>query len=447
VKAQTRRTVETRVCQACLFSMMRTAPPIAPQGSSRRLLRSGSSDYRLNQINASLRRHASGTAASKAKRFQRANEPPTRFAKASSTSETTPIDFGKLAEQLEEIKKFLDSHDSQTYIPAERAILVALRALAEISPEPPKSPTPPEATASPEVRGNASQTAASGLLSIERRSSAVTSEAGAAAPTAKPTIQTAQLWEVQEQISETAYNILKRPTVFITPKILEEYVKLQAKLGQPESLPEVFRLYASKPHPSLKAGKLELSPTNPNKAANAIEPATADAALDAAIEAKNLELALAIVEQSYAAPAFLRAKFVKRALFPVSGLAVLPFGIYGLATKLATLQESMDAATATNVAFVGILAYVGFTATLGVVVISTANDQMKRVRWAPGLPLRRRWLREEERAALDKIACSFGFSEETRFGEEEGADFEILREWVLQRGMLLDQLELMEGMS
>ena len=89
----------------------------------------------------------------------------------------------------------------------------------------------------------------------------------------------------------------------------------------------------------------------------------------------------------------------------------------------------------------------GFTLSIGLVASATANDQMRRVSWTPGTPLRQRWLREEERAAFDRVACSFGFSEEQRYGEEEGNDFQALRQYVLQKGMILDAVELMEGMS
>jgi hypothetical protein len=107
----------------------------------------------------------------------------------------------------------------------------------------------------------------------------------------------------------------------------------------------------------------------------------------------------------------------------------------------------MDSAMATNVAFAGILAYVGFTATIGVVAVTTANDQMDRVTWAQGMPLRERWIREDERAAIDRIASAWGFREVWRRGEEEGEDWDNLREWVGRRGMILDRVELMEGME
>lgn len=102
---------------------------------------------------------------------------------------------------------------------------------------------------------------------------------------------------------------------------------------------------------------------------------------------------------------------------------------------------------ATNVAFVGITAYVGLTAMIGVVAVATANDQMDRITWGQGIPLRERWMREEERAAIDKIAGVWGFREVWRRGEEEGEDWDALREWVGNRGMMLDRVELMEGME
>jgi hypothetical protein len=81
------------------------------------------------------------------------------------------------------------------------------------------------------------------------------------------------------------------------------------------------------------------------------------------------------------------------------------------------------------------------------VAITTANDQMERVVWAQGVPLRYRWLREEERAALDKVAVAWGFKEPWKRGEEEGQEWESLREFIGMRGMILDKSELMEGME
>lgn len=253
--------------------------------------------------------------------------------------------------------------------------------------------------------------------------------------------------DLVNKISNAAYEIVTHPNVFITQQVLKEYVDLQVGLGRPESLPQILELFATKPKPRLVSGSIKYLDRNPSSMRNAVDPTVAQTALDAAIKIKNLDVAIGVVESTYAAKATLRAKVVRKALFPLALVGGLPVGAYLTATKLAYLQESMDQATATKVAFAGILAYVAFTATIGMVATTTSNDQMKRVTWSPGTPLKERWLREEERAAFDKVACSFGFSEEHRYGEEQGEEFEVLREFMLRRGMVLDAVELMPGMN
>lgn len=107
----------------------------------------------------------------------------------------------------------------------------------------------------------------------------------------------------------------------------------------------------------------------------------------------------------------------------------------------------MDPATATNIAMAGILTYMSAVGMVGYVALTTANDQMVRVTWATGLPLWERWVREEERAAVDKIAQAWGFKSMDRWGEEEGVEWAGLKEWIGMRGMVLDRVELMEGME
>lgn len=250
-----------------------------------------------------------------------------------------------------------------------------------------------------------------------------------------------------EELSNLAYSIVKHPPVFIAPEALEKYVSVQASLGKPQTLPEVFKLYANKPLPQERSSPIKYSKQNPSKVANAVPLSVADKALQTAIDTKKLVLAMDIIESSYTTKAFYRAKFVRKGLLPATGLAVAPVAAYTLASQLALLQNSMDPHMATNVAFAGILAYVGFTATIGVVAVTTANDQMDRVTWAQGVPLRERWIREEERAAMDKVAGSWGFRESWRRGEEEGEDWDALREWIGRKGMMLDRVELMEGME
>ncbi|KAG0649684.1 hypothetical protein D0Z07_3787 [Hyphodiscus hymeniophilus] len=250
-----------------------------------------------------------------------------------------------------------------------------------------------------------------------------------------------------DELSRIAFSIVKHPTVFITPKVLEVYTTVQSRLGKPESFPEVFEMYANKPLPEEGSSPATYKKQNPNKVANAIPLAVASGALQTAIDAKQLGVAMDIIDSAYTKPAFLRAKFVRQGLLPATALTVAPFAAWVIATKLAELQTSMDTATATNVAFAGILAYVGFTGVIGVVAVTTANDQMDRVTWAPGMPLRQRWIREDERAAIDRIAGAWGFRESWRRGEEEGVDWDNLREWIGRRGMILDRVSLMEGME
>jgi hypothetical protein len=295
---------------------------------------------------------------------------------------------------------------------------------------------------------NELDSAASNLLSLQSNGrEAVKASLKDADTSPRNSLISDQLKQMIDRISEAAYVILAHPTVFITPELLQKYVKVQATLGKPETLPRAFQLYASKPVPQEVSGSIKYTKQNPKKASNAVSTEVAETALDTAIEAKNLDAAVGIIENTYTTTAFIRSKLVRKTTLPLATFAATPFAAYGLARNFSLFQDAMDAAAATNVAFAGILAYVGFTATIGIVAVTTANDQMKRVSWAPGVALRARWIREEERAALDKIACAWGFAEKWRQGEEEGPEWDALREYIGQKGMVLDRTELMEGME
>lgn len=249
------------------------------------------------------------------------------------------------------------------------------------------------------------------------------------------------------KLSEAAYQIITDPKVFITPYILGLYVSTMSLLDRPETLSQVFSLYAKKPIPRPGTSPVQLTSPNPNAAASAVPMKLATTAMDSAIEAKNLPLCLDILNTTVCAPAFRRSKFLKKALVPLIGFSLSPLAAYTLASQLSVYQDSMSPEVATNIAFAGILAYIGLTATTGVVALTTANDQMDRVTWATGMPLRERWLREEERAMIDRIAGAWGFKEPWRRGEEEGQDWAALKEFTGLRGMVLDRVELMEGME
>jgi hypothetical protein len=255
--------------------------------------------------------------------------------------------------------------------------------------------------------------------------------------------------ELLNLISQEAESILRHPNIFITPSILKTYVQLQTLLHQPSSFPDIFALYASKPIPKIsRTGTIEHAPApSPDKLNAAIPTETANLALTAAITSHDLALCIDIINTTFATPAFKKAKILRRCALPASGLILAPITAYALATQFSLLQTSMDPQYATSVAFAGIMTYLGTVGGLGYIVVTTANDQMDRVTWSRGVPLWERWVREEERAAFDRVAGRWGFQDVRRRGEEEGVDWDVLREVVGLRGMGLDRVELMEGME
>jgi hypothetical protein len=295
--------------------------------------------------------------------------------------------------------------------------------------------------------------AASNLLSLDSqgpvsngsRSSGSGSRSGSG--TAHPPGAPTTVEEVVNSISDAAFAIIAQPAVLITPRVLELYVDTQTRLGKPETLPTVFSMFASKPKPQMVQGSIHYAQRNPNRAAAAIEASVSERALKAALDAKNLDVAIAVVDLCYASPAFTRQKLLRKGMMPVATFLLTPAAAYLLATMMSSLQNMIDPGTATRVAFIGLTFYVGITAAMGTVATMTANDHMRRVTWAPGIPLRERWLKEEERLALDKVACTWGFKEKWRWGEEIGGEWEALREYCGMKGMVLDRVELMEGMN
>ena len=285
-----------------------------------------------------------------------------------------------------------------------------------------------------------SNTPASTLLSLEKQtgSNVVLQPHGLSRATRE---------KVVERLSSLAYSIVSDPKVFISPMALASYVATQCWLGRPETLPQVFVLYANKPIPRPGSSPPQFKPSKPSKASSAVPLVLADAALNAAILAKDLPLCFDITNTSVCTSAFKRNKFIRRALLPATALALAPVAAYTLASQVSVLQDTIVKTMARNLIFAGTLAYVGFTAMIGFVAITTSNDQMKRVTWATGLPLRERWLREDERAFVDKLAMAWGFQDEFRRGEEEGMEWEALKEWAGLRGMIVDRVELMEGME
>lgn len=337
-----------------------------------------------------------------------------------------------LAEELETAASVVKSDA----VPSESAVQSALKLCENLA----RSVVEP--IESPETSTSVEKTPTSNLLSLDEQSRAPMMSS----PT--KTLSRRILEDpTPDSISSTAHSIVTDPKVFITPALLATYLYTQSVLGRPESFPVIFDLYASKPIPQPGRLPIKYKDANPKRASSAVPLVLAHSALTAAIKAKDLTLCLSIIDTSVCTTAYKRSKILRRALLPFSGLALTPAAAYVLAAQLAHYQHSMDHQMATNMVFAGIVAYVGFTATIGVVAITTANDQMDRITWATGTPLRERWLREEERALVDRVAGAWGFQDENKRGEEEGGEWEALREWALMRGMVLDKPELMEGME
>jgi hypothetical protein len=262
----------------------------------------------------------------------------------------------------------------------------------------------------------------------------------------KSTITTSRLINA---LTTNAFDVLIHAPVFITPRILQLYVDLQCLLKRPESFPAVFTLYREKPvpRPSSKDGIITYDNTNPDKPAAAVQPAVADMAINAAIASRDLSLALATIDATYCTKAYKRSKFLRSALFPLTGFLLTPPAAYTLATRFSDYQNTMDPAMATNIAMAAMMTYSVCVGSIGYVALTTANDQMVRVTWAPGVPLWERWVREEERAALDTLSQAWGFASTEKWGEEEGEEWDYLKEFCGLKGMMLDRVELMDGME
>lgn len=248
-------------------------------------------------------------------------------------------------------------------------------------------------------------------------------------------------------LSRTVDLILTDHKIFITPEMLQVYVRVQALLGRPERMPEIFYLYANKPVPRLKTHPIEYINPDPRSVKNAIPTQLADAALECAIAKRNLPLALSIIDTTFRAPAFPRAKLLKKVGPPFAAIACLPVAAAAAGNFVADWQNTLDPSTALWMTVAGVGTYFGVTGTIGYVALTTSNDQMERVTWAPGLGLWKRWMREEERSAFDRIALAWGFKDRRRRGEETGEDWEALREFCGLRDMVLDKTNLMDDME
>ncbi|KAL9048908.1 MAG: hypothetical protein Q9162_007482 [Coniocarpon cinnabarinum] len=251
-------------------------------------------------------------------------------------------------------------------------------------------------------------------------------------------------------LSRIMNKLMKDSRIFISPQTLNRFVHIQTLLSKSECIPEIFNLYAHKPQPQLSKrinkNTSHVSP-NPDAATSAIPDAAANLALDAAIQGREIGSALSIVRTSFAKTAYRKDKLIRKALPPLIGAGLTPLAAWVMAANMSQIQNGLPQETFTQIAFAGMAVYAAAVGTIGYVALTSANDQMKRVTWAIGMPLRERWVREEERAAVDRIACAWGFKDPGRWGEEDGHDWEQLKEWAGVRGMVVDKVGLMAGME
>lgn len=342
-----------------------------------------------------------------------------RFAKPMSSAQhaVDDQDLATIWTQVEDsARSILEGHAEGQSLPDEKKVLKTLRFYNQIARrllQGSQDPRPPTESTSP---GQAAESATSALLH--------------SADTSKP-YPTLNKPQLLQRISLRAISILEQTAVSISPELLKTYISLQSKLNKPQSFAHILTLYRTKSEGS----------------ARAVDSAVASQALEAAIRLRDLPLCLSIVEQTYADPAFARQKLIKSAVPPATAAALVPVTAYLLARQFALVQDTMDQGMATGVAMAGMVTYAAVVATMGYVTITTSNDQMKRVTWATGLPLWERWAREEERAATEAIAMAWGFKKQEQWGDEDGGEWCDLKEWAGVRGMVLDRVNLMEGME
>jgi hypothetical protein len=249
-------------------------------------------------------------------------------------------------------------------------------------------------------------------------------------------------------LANLSYTLLRCPTVYVTEGMLQIYVRMLCQLGQPEYLPEIFHLYATKPIPRVSsANPVKYSMPWPRMPKYAIPIDLAEAALEAAILKKNLSLAVATIDTTVGAPAFRMNRLLRKASVPGLLVGGTPLVAYAGADYVSHWQNTMDTEMAKYTAIAGAVAYIGTLSTVGFVAITTYNDQMMRVVWRPGTYLSQRWLREEERRFFDRLALAWGFADKSRWGEEAGPEWNRLRDEVGLRDMILDKTDLMEGMQ
>ncbi|KAF2276185.1 uncharacterized protein EI97DRAFT_419034 [Westerdykella ornata] len=341
-----------------------------------------------------------------------------------------------LAARLKRVEDHIDAIHNTPRVQDEAIILLALSELETIA----RMAIAARAGQPRGAKLNLRQSSAASVLSIaaEDTEEQQAAKAGASKSDGLPS---------PAYLSELALDLIRDEKVFLSRTVLSKYVDLQRLLGAPRQIPEALYLYANKPIPIAGSKPPQFKKQSPKSYKAAVPKETAEKALDAAIDAKDMVLALTVVDHTYCAPAWKTYKWLTKFAPPAAIASTLPFLAYFIASEWSIYSGYVSPTLFKWYSFAGFMVYFGGTGTLGYVALTTWNDHFERVVWQPGTPLLQRWMREDERGALDKIACAWGFKETWKWGDEEGEDWEGLRQWCFLRKMWLDKPDLMPGMN
>lgn len=334
-----------------------------------------------------------------------------------------------------ELGKALQVFDT-TQVPHESTIVDALRLCEQLAKSIVEESDQSDNVAKPSKPTN---TATSNLLALE-------DQANKQAP-AKPILKTPVQDVLRDEISACAERIVMDPKTFLSSQVLGTYVNVQSLLRRPQSFPQIFDLYATKPIPQAGSSPIRYKQQNPESAKVAIPLQIASNALDAALQKRDLALCLNIITTTVATSSFRRAKFFRKALVPSIALGLSPAAAYTLAASYANFQDRLDPERAMWSSMLCFMTYFIMVAISGFAAVTTDARNHDRITWRPGTPLNQRWYREQERLFTDRIAQAWGFKDYLKRGLEEGEDWENLRAWAMTRNMDLDKAELLEGME
>ncbi|KAK6359026.1 hypothetical protein TWF696_000197 [Orbilia brochopaga] len=435
----TRRPAARALCLFCSFRGVYTpSRRLSFRPPSRPIARRSQPHSLVHPTIASLR-HQSSTAS----KPDTTTPPPTSLYSAEDTRS-----YDRLFKAIND-KLFLQTVGDNPKIPRETEVILAFKALQRLAANYPatitKSPTPktPQTNPNDAILSLTGGPATNGTPNTQKPDKNLPPEPVQQSQETIEAEKTAKLNAPVHPLMDVAYHIAIHPFIFISPKVLTEYIKLAALLKDPSTLPSIFKLYATKPvlqDPSKPAKR-----PNPNAAKNAIAYDSAKAALQVAIAAKNMPIALDIIDNSVGTKAWCRRKLVTQVLPFTAVTSAIPLGLYKVADWLAQFQEQWLHEKAMTYAFVGFMTYYICTGSLGMIALLTWNDHMIRVNWIPGVYLRERWFMEEQRALTDRVAMAWGYQEPFKRGLESGWEWEMLRHWAGVRGMIIDSSEMVEG--